>query len=208
MNKYITGAKKYFYISLTYFLFPLLANGQHLAAKHSLVKFVSNLQAGILIGQKGSKPALNINVINGLKFNTWFAGIGVGIDYYGSKRSIPLFVDVKRNLKKGNKTPFVFADGGYNVSWLRDSEKSYIGGRNYKPTGGMYYEAGIGYKFILKNKLAFGFSAGYSFKEQKETYGNTLIIESPVDGQPYYNPPVDSYHYKFRRVSIKFNCSF
>ena len=199
--------KKYISASIILSLSFLLVNAQQINEKNSSAKFISIIQLGILEGDAG-KTFGQIQLVNGFQQNAWFYGLGVGIDYYGSKRSIPLFVDVKRNLKKGNKTPFVFADGGYNVSWLRDSEKSYIGGRNYKPTGGMYYEAGIGYKFILKNKLAFGFSAGYSFKEQKETYGNTLIIESPVDGQPYYNPPVDSYHYKFRRVSIKFNCSF
>ena len=199
--------KKYISASIILSLSFLLVNAQQINEKNSSAKFTSIIQLGILEGDAG-KTFGQIQLVNGFQQNAWFYGLGVGIDYYGSKRSIPLFVDVKRNLKKGNKTPFVFADGGYNVSWLRDSEKSYIGGRNYKPTGGMYYEAGIGYKFILKNKLAFGFSAGYSFKEQKETYGNTLIIESPVDGQPYYNPPVDSYHYKFRRVSIKFNCSF
>ena len=102
---------------------------------------------GILEGDAG-KTFGQIQLVNGIQQNACFYGLGVGIDYYGSKRSIPLFVDVKRDLRKGNKTPFVFADGGYNVSWLRDSEKSYIGGRNYKPTGGMYYETGIGYKFI------------------------------------------------------------
>ena len=80
---------------------------------------------------------------------------------------------------------------------------------DYKASGGLYYEAGLGYKFIWKNKITIGFSAGYSFKHQKETYGTTLLIEAPIFPQPYYyNPPVNSYDYKFRRISIKFNCSF
>jgi len=32
--------------------------------------------------------------------NSWFAGIGVGIDYYGFHRSVPLFVDVKKIFPK------------------------------------------------------------------------------------------------------------
>lgn len=200
MKKYISAL---IILSLSF----LLVSAQTKKKNDSGSKFTSIIQLGILEGDAG-KTFGQLQFVNGIQKDAWFYGLGVGIDYYGSKRSIPLFVDVKRNLKSGNKTPFVFADAGYNVSWLRDSEKSYIWGTNYKPTGGLYYEAGIGYKFILKNNLAFGFTAGYSFKEQKETYGNTLIIEPPADGQPYYNPPLDSYHYKFRRISIKFNCSF
>lgn len=199
--------KKYISASIILSLSFLLVTAQTKRKNNSGSKFTSVIQLGILEGDAG-KTFGQIQSVNGIQQNAWFYGLGVGIDYYGSKRSIPLFVDVKRDLRKGNKTPFVFADGGYNVSWLRDSEKSYIGGRNYKPTGGMYYEAGIGYKFILKNKLAFGFSAGYSFKQQKETYGNILLIEAPFPPPYNYKPPVDSYDYKFRRISVKFNCSF
>ena len=194
--------KKYISASIILSLSFLLVNAQQINEKNSSAKFTSIIQLGILEGDAG-KTFGQIQLVNGFQQNAWFYGLGVGIDYYGSKRSIPLFVDVKRNLKKGNKTPFVFADGGYNVSWLRDSEKSYIGGRNYKPTGGMYYEAGIGYKFILKNKLAFGFSAGYSFKEQHETFP-TSIIPLPANVHIDYS----DYNNKFKRLSVKINYSF
>lgn len=198
MNKYITGATKYFYISLTYFLFPLPANGQHLAAKHSLVKFVSNLQAGVLIGQKGSKPALNINVINGLKFNTWFAGIGVGIDYYGLKRSIPLFLDIQKDISAKSNTWFWFADAGYNFPWLMNNEKMKFV-EKYKAVAGLFYEAGAGYKFTIFNKTRIGLSAGYSYKQLKEKY------TYPCVWCEFSIPPDQTNNYEYRRIAIKFN---
>lgn len=171
-------------------------------------KFISIIQLGILEGDAG-KSFGQLQLVNGIKQNAWFYGLGVGVDYYGSKRSIPLFFDVKRDLKKGNKTPFVFADAGYNFSWLRAEQKSRFWDKDYTASGGLYYEAGLGYKFILKNKISIGFSAGYSFKQQKETYGNTLLIEAPIFPEQYYTPPpVNTYNYTFRRISIKFNCSF
>ena len=200
--------KKYISASIILSLSFLLVNAQQINEKNSSAKFTSIIQLGILEGDAG-KTFGQIQLVNGIQQNAWFYGLGVGIDYYGSKRSVPLFVDVKRDLRKGNKTPFVFADAGYNFSWLRAGEKNIIWDMDYKASGGLYYEAGLGYKFILKNKITIGFSAGYSFKHQKETYGTTLLIEAPIFPQPYYyNPPVNSYDYKFRRISIKFNCSF
>ena len=199
--------KKYLSASIILSLSFLLVTAQTKKKNDLGRKFTSIIQLGILEGDAG-KTFGQLQLVNGIQQNAWFYGLGVGIDYYGYKRSIPLFVDLKRNLKKGNKTPFVFADAGYNFSWLRNNEKSYIWDTNYKPTGVLYYEAGIGYKFILKNILAFGFSAGYSFKEQKETYGSILIVEPPITGPANYNPPFHSYYYKFRRISIKFNCYF
>lgn len=199
--------KKYILTTVIFSLSFLLVTAQAKKKNHPNTQFTSIVQLGILEGDAG-KSFGQMQLVNGIQQNAWFYGLGIGIDYYGLKRSIPLFVDVKRDLKKGNKTPFVFADAGYNFSWLRDEEKNRTWDTDYKATGGLYYEAGLGYRFILKNKMVFGFSAGYSFKEQKETYGNTLIIEPPIFPEQYYKPPVDSYDYKFRRISIKFNCSF
>ncbi len=147
-------------------------------------------------------------LVNGIQYNAWFYGLGLGIDYYGDKRSVPLFADVKRNLKKGNKTPFVYADAGYNFSWLRDRDKMSFWGTDYKTRGGLFYETGIGYQFILKNKMAFGLSAGYSFKQQKEMFTRYVFVDFPPYNQPAQNVPPEIYDYKFRRISLKFNCSF
>ncbi len=198
MNNYFIAAKKYFYIILTYFLFSLSANSQDAAVKHSSVKFETNLQASVLIGQKGSKPALNVNAINGLKFDTWFTGIGVGIDYYGLKRSVPLFVDVKKDLSEKVNTFFLFGDLGYDFPWLMNNQKPPYA-NNYNAMGGLYYETGLGYKFRIFNASHISFSAGYSFKQLKEKYAQ------PCFWCENYIPPVERYNYMYRRLSIKFN---
>ena len=198
MNKHTTESKKYFYLTLIYFLFSLPANSQHTAAKRSSGKFENNLQAGVLIGQKGSKPALNVHVINGLKFDTWFTGIGVGIDYYGLKRSIPLLVDIKKDFSAKTNTCYLFADAGYNFPWLMDNQKPQYS-NYYKAMGGLYYETGLGYKFRIFKTSHIGFSAGYSFKQVKEKYAQPCVrCEN-------YVPPVELYNFMYRRLSVKFN---
>ena len=139
--------KKYISASIILSLSFLLVTAQTKKKNNSGSKFTSIIQLGILEGDAG-KTFGQIQLVNGIQQNAWFYGLGVGIDYYGSKRSIPLFVDVKRNLKKGNKTSFVFVAAGYNFSWLRAGEKNIIWDMDYIASGALYYETGIGYKFI------------------------------------------------------------
>lgn len=192
-------------------LFGSFANAQNKKLQSSKYKFTLIPSVGILEGS-ADKTFGQIQVVGGLQKNTCFAGIGAGIDYYGDKRSVPLFVDLKKNFKTGNKTPFIYADAGYNFSWLRENEKvvnQFSGTNDYKQKGGLFYEAGLGYKFILKNKLALGFSAGYSCKQSKEIYTPFIWIDFPPFPNPNPSPQnPETYEYKFNRVSLKLNCWF
>ena len=199
-------------LSILYFTILLsCASAQKKVRQSSKYKFVSNVNFGILEGS-ADKTYGQMQFVNGIKKETWFTGIGAGVDYYGSKRSVTLFVDIKKDFRADKKTPFVYFDGGYNFSWLRDKEKITFGGfgeHNYKQDGGLFYEAGVGYKFVLKSRLALGLSAGYSYKQSKEIYTPFIWIDFP----PYPNPNpsaqnAETYDYKFRRISIKLSCWF
>jgi hypothetical protein len=172
--------------------------------KKSIIKFSSIIQAGILEGA-ANKTAVVLQTINGVKVNAWFAGIGVGLDYYDKKRSIPLFISLRKELFQKKITPFLYLDGGYNFSWLREEEKSAGTNSAYKELNGFYYDAGVGYKFTLKSKMALGLSAGYSLKEQGEEY----VLSSWF---PIFPPPTEAlpekYEYTLRRINIKISCWF
>lgn len=201
MKKYIVA----FVMMACGFLF---ADAQTKKKEAAHNKFTTILQTGILEGQADGSYG-QLQLVNGIQRNAWFYGLGLGIDYYGSKRSVPLFLDVKWDLKKGKRMPYVYADAGYNISWLRDKDKiNFQGGSDYKQKGGVYYEAGIGYKFNLKNKLVFGFSAGYSVKRQKEIGTRFIFIDFPPFPQPDVSQQPEIYDYKFRRISLKFDFWF
>jgi hypothetical protein len=196
------------FLTVTCLVILLSAKGQH-EATSSALKFQSNLQTGILIGQKGSSAALSLNLINGLQQKSWFAGIGVGIDY-GSKRSIPLFLDVKKYFSKGNNGIFVYADAGHNFGWLNSEQKTFLSQAEYKSSGNYYYETGIGYRFLLRGVTAMGVNVGYSVKQFRETYTNNLIIEPPITGTATntVNFPPASFTNTFNRLSLKLNLFF
>ena len=191
------------YFTLTVICLSLFTSvrSQTIIKKETAIKFQSSLQSGSLFGQSGSKPALTISTINGVKIKQWFTGVGVGIDYYGAKRSIPLFAAVQKDLSSKVNTFFLYGNSGYNFAWLKDEEKI----KNvayYKQMGGLFYEAGIGYKIKISRNNYFGLSAGYSFKQTKEQY-----IERCWFCETYV-PPLQTNNYKFRTVAVKINWWF
>ena len=193
--------KNYVAFTVIFLLVFTSVRSQTIIKNKAVIKFQSSLQAGSLFGQSGTKPALTISTINGVKFNQWFAGVGIGIDYYGLKRSIPLFAAVQKNLSSKSNTFFLYGNAGHNFAWLKDAEKmkSVV---NYNQTGGLFYDAGFGYKFKISRNNYFSISAGYSFKEVKEKYAYPCIFCEN------YIPPTQTDNYKFRTVAIKFNWWF
>ena len=112
-------------------------------------------------------------------------------------RSIPLFLDLRKEWKASGKTPFIYADAGMHFIW--DNNKSEM--VEYDQPG-LFYDLGIGYRIPVQSN-AILFSAGYSFK-------------SYTSSQPQYyywvwNPdPADKirFDYDLKRISIKVGFSF
>ena len=171
-------------------LFMLEATGQS-----KKIKFSSINQLGLLSGSKGE--AFMLQTINGVKKDKWFAGVGTGLDYY-KERTVPLFLDIRRDLINRMNTPFVYADAGINFSWLNSLQKQ----QKQFPTSspGLFYDLGIGWKLSGKNNRGFIFSAGYSFKQVKEKvkYPWRLAPTSQLESENY-----ERYNYLYRRVVVK-----
>lgn len=165
-----------------------------------------SLQGSAYVGLLEGKPGgdFQLGATGGVKKGTWTASIGTGIDYY-QLRSVPLYLQVQKNLVSGTKAPFVYASGGYNLAWLRIIEKewSYMGNGNAK--GGLFADAGIGYELPVLKNSALQFSAGFSMKKMSvEEYPYDVIIAI------YPMPPVSPAFtdYTFRRISMKVGLRF
>jgi len=186
----------------------LVATAQCQQSTNKKFPFVMTLQGGILEGQT-DKAVPQFQLLGGIKKNAWILSLGAGIDYYGAKRSVPVFLDIKNSIGKGNKSFFSYGSAGYNFSWLRNSEeiKNWWINSNDQ-AGGLFYEAGLGYKYSLKNKMAFGLSAGYSYKAQSETVQYRSNCDFCVPPIIEEQPKPEIYKYQFRRISIKLHCWF
>lgn len=160
--------------------------------------FSSINQAGVLTGEAGS--FFQVQTINGMRYNTWFAGVGVGLDYY-KKRGIPVFLDVRKDILNKPSTPFVYADGGIHYSWVVEEDQPW-GGITRTFSNDFYNDIGIGYKVSLKDQQAVLLSAGYSHKSVKETTTYTQSCPSC--------PPTrkEIYNYTFNRLTLKLGYRF
>lgn len=165
--------------------------------KNCSCAFSSINQAGFLTGERGS--SLLLQTINGVKYKTWFAGVGAGLDFY-QIRGIPLFLDIRKNILNKPSTPFVYVDGGIHFSWPVDKDKGLD--NSYKYNNDLYYDAGLGYKFSLGNTHALLLSAGYSRKKIIQEYVPFRVCPG---GCPTYN---ERLNYTLNRLSLKIGWQF
>jgi len=157
--------------------------------------FSSVNNVGMLEGSAGS--AFHVQTINGMRFNKWFAGVGLGIDKY-KFRTVPLFLDVRRDLLNKINTPFLYADIGASFPWVTDKEEN-VWGRESDYKTGLYYDAGVGYKLIIGRGRGLLFSGGFSMKHVREIASFAT---------PCFNPPCgftegERYDFKLKRFSLK-----
>lgn len=166
------------------------------------IKYHSINNAGLVIGK--SDNTLQLQTINGIKYKTYSAGIGIGLDDYYFK-TVPLFVDLRKNLSEKKSTPFAYLDLGASIPWDRAKIETWT--TSYYKTG-FLYDMGIGYSVPIKGKFAFNFSAGYSEKILNETRESSLWTDyfpGPAPGN--YKDTAD-YRYTFRRISLRIGFSF
>ncbi len=169
--------------------------------------FSSQNYVGLLEGEHGS--GFQLQTINGIKYKTWFAGLGTGIDWY-YHRSIPAFLSLNKDFyKRGNRNFYAAVDGGINFPWKDDKNNNEWGYTIVKSSPGFYGEAGLGYKIgISKKNDAILLQLGYSYKHVSEK------VKTPIY---YMYPPVYDFQgssltnrldYRLQRLSLKIGWNF
>lgn len=147
--------------------------------------FSSINQLGFATGQNNN--AVAIQTINGLRYKDWFAGIGVGLDFY-KIHSIPVFVDIRRNLLHARSAPFIYADGGIHFPFGNKDKDQWEPEQKFEK--GLYYDVGVGYNIAIVKKQSIVFSVGYSAKNYEEKFWYQV------------------YSYKLNRAVIKIGWQF
>jgi hypothetical protein len=161
-------------------------------------QFHSINNVGLLEGQTGS--AFQLQSINGVQYRSWYVGIGLGLDFY-RYRTIPLFIDLRKEFGRNVNKFFAYADGGVNFAWLTDKEKTMYLTNDHFNTG-FYTDFGLGYKISLGRNDHLLLSVGYSLKKLNETY------------QAYYFFPPDNaldkqqIDYNLNRLTMKIGWEF
>lgn len=154
--------------------------------------------AAIVGGQSGVKPVFQL--VSGIRKSIYFAGIGVGYDNYLYK-SLPVFADMRIDFSK-KQIVFAYGDLGYNIPvGLKTSTDVFKTTDLYY--GGIYIDAGLGYRHKINNKNNFLFSFGYTLKDINKKEGYTY---------PCINPPctenISYYKYRMGRVVTRVSWEF
>jgi hypothetical protein len=190
MNKYI----------LLFLIVNVISEISLSQSNKSVIKFQAEVQIGPLDGQRGTY--VQLQSVNGISYKGYFLGIGTGLDYY-FMRSIPLFLELKKNLFNKANTPFIYADGGLEYPWPSNNDKLTLGEINARQ--GYRFAAGIGYQFAISNKSFLEFNAGYSYKQIKENVlGYSQIFDPRVDWLDY----TQHYSYNLNRLSVNIGLIF
>jgi hypothetical protein len=168
--------------------------------------FSSQNYAGLLEGESGSQ--FQLETINGVKYKSWFAGLGTGIDWY-YKRSFPVFLSINESFsQRRNRNFFIAANGGVNFPWEKSGYTNEWGYTVKKAIPGIYWESGFGYRIgMRKTNDALIIQFGYSYKYVGEKIQNNYIIPSSYFA-PSQEYPNDRFNYHLKRLSLKFGWSF
>jgi hypothetical protein len=121
-------------------------------------------------------------------------GAGIGIDGY-RYRSIPVFLQLRKEINLKTNALFVYSDIGVNYPWVKSDQKTFWSAPDFEE--GFYYDGGLGYKFSIR-KQALVLSSGFSLKELREDRSN---FTCPFVGPCFENK--DVYHYSLKRLSFK-----
>lgn len=185
--------------SSIFFLFigvTLAAQADSTTIKRSIA-FGSMNTVGVLEGEKGA--SLQIQTINGFRYEGWFAGIGLGIDNYRFN-GIPLFFDVRKKIFASPVPLHIYADAGVHFTLGNKLENDWVYSRF---NNGFIYEAGLGYTLPLIKHYELIISAGYSEKSvQEDRFTKIYCINPPC------NDIKESYDYRFKRIAVKAGISF
>ena len=180
---------------LLFSLTTLVAEAQKpRVAFHSVNSYV------FLIGEHGTDWGLE--TVNGVAYQQFFTGIGLGFDHYRFK-SYPLFFD-QRIFFGEKKKLFAYGDLGYNFSGKNQPGPDIYYYKSYHFQGGVFAGGGMGVNIKIDRKLFFTLSAGFSYKEIRDQIDNS---SGPCQGG---SCPVDisTYNYSYGRWALKAGVDF
>jgi hypothetical protein len=172
-------------------LFPVVSFSQE---NSSRPRFHTIASVGVAAGESTAKPLFQL--VPGFSYDRWFTGIGIGLDQYNFT-TIPLFADWRVNFGK-TRSGFLYANGGYNFSvnnksgidnWFKTTDRF---------EGGLYMDAGLGYRIRMGPLHRLLFSAGYSQKNITNIVGYTYQCFNPPCTEEVYR-----YHYNLGRIVTK-----
>jgi hypothetical protein len=164
--------------------------------KEKMWNFQSITQIAALAGS--SDADFLIQTINGLRHKGFFAGAGVGLDFY-YQSSLPVTIELRQMILRKESSPFIYVGSGLNFPIATSS------GSTFKSGG--YYDLGCGYHVPMNQNFSFIVSLGYSIKKFSEQRTEKTFMPIPYFPLGTSDRTV-KYDYDLRRIVLKIGLSF
>ena len=134
------------------------------------VHYFFTVNSGMLAGEtRMASITYTLNTVHGVAFGKFRAGLGLGLDSYTDRQTLPMFAQVSYDIL-GKKNP-IFIQAGYGWSHAWVIKPDWVS--NMNAGGGKMFNAMIGYR-INAGDLNISVAAGYKYQE------------TTVDNQNYY----------------------
>ena len=186
-------------IILMLVLFVITKNEAPAQDKKEKKIFASQISTGIVEGEQGT--SFHIETLNGVRYKTWFGGIGAGLDYYYI-RSVPVYLSATKYLSPRNHSFYIQGDVGLNFAWENDQMATWNEvSSEFKP--GVYWNGSVGFATGLDKKNSFTFGLGYSHKSLKEVKEIAIMCFSPPCENSF-----ETYKYNLKRLTLRLGWQF
>jgi hypothetical protein len=187
------------------FLILLLGVSPGMAQKPFAAKYINHTEVGGLFGRVRytapydatqelvtNKLSLTAQSFNGIQFNRrTAAGLTLGLDWYKAAFINPVAAGVRYDLtRKRNVNIIGQLDAGYGFAWFHDDET------DFKTTGGLMLNPGIGIKCGKEENAAFTFTISYKRQE--------VEVEKP----PLWDQTERHESRIYNRLALKIGISF
>ncbi len=159
-------AKKYIVVLLS-----ILMTGVISAQDSSNTKYRFRSINSVVLVNGNNAVSAALQTVNGFQNGAWFAGVGLGLDYY-LYRTVPVFADVRYEFGKKKNKFFLYGDLGMHFDWvpgyLYENPSIWNGNRRSEYTNGLYTDGGVGLVSGMKKGNGFVLSLGFSKKTLQE----------------------------------------
>jgi hypothetical protein len=152
----------------------------------------------VLVGKTNN--SVSIHSVNGLQWNKFFAGAGIGFDYY-YHTSVPLFLELRHDITKAERKFQLYINGGLHVPFGNTNKIDRGKTGDFKP--GRLLAAGFDY-FIPLKKDAVVLGLAWSQKKVTQMVDNNIWNPSLNRVE---NVPLKEV-YEFNRIWLKIGWVF
>lgn len=123
-----------------------------------------SVHAGGLFGKKGNGSSLTTAVVQGVRYQRFALGAGIGYDAYQDWQTLPMFGSLSYDiLKKRKNIFFLQLHAGYSKAWNPFTNEQQI---SSGLEAGRLFHPQIGYR-LTSGKLNVSLSVGYKFQRLK-----------------------------------------